>query len=210
MANEAEDAARAEFEAIVTLTAQAARGAAVDIRILIANLLRQGMAPEDVKKFLIADLRRGGRVFGPLKASIRASVAERVGGAMDNVQRAVYDARLEARARAFDAGLAGAAEDAVDDLGGLRDMFETGDEALETWITVNRTAQKTTKPCPDCYVLHQVTMKRKEWNQRGRPRWGTTICASNCYCRLVPTAAAVKDGSLRPELERPVEVPRVA
>lgn len=199
----AHEAAKVEFGQVVINVAEAARGASVDIRVLISDLLRQGMSPADVKLALIKDLREGGRIFGPLKKAIRETTGRTVGTTMDNVQRAAYDARLERLKKAFDEGLITKA----DDLPKMtpEEVFATGPDALETWITV-----QDGKECPDCRPRHNLTMTRAEWAEIGRPRWGMTICGPHCRCRLIPAAAAIKDGGVHPELVEPVDVPRAA
>jgi len=204
----AHEAAKVEFGQVVINVAEAARGASVDIRVLISDLLRQGMSPADVKLALIKDLREGGRIFGPLKKAIRETTGRTVGTTMDNVQRAAYDARLERLKKAFDEGLITKADDLPEMT--KEELFATGDQALETWITVNKTSAKVAKPCEACVARHQLTMTRAEWNRIGRPRWGTTPCGPHCYCRIIPAVAAIKDGGINPELAEPVEVPRAA
>lgn len=52
------------------------------------------------------------------------------------------------------------------------------------WITIS------TKPCPDCQIRAGVVMTYDEWNDRGLPGEGRTICKTSCMCKLMPVSVA--------------------
>lgn len=48
------------------------------------------------------------------------------------------------------------------------------------WITF------FTKSCPDCIDRHNFQATYPQWQDRGLPRTGTTVCRVHCHCVLVP------------------------
>jgi len=42
------------------------------------------------------------------------------------------------------------------------------------------------KPCPDCNARHGQSLSWEEWEEKGLPRTGATVCRENCRCVLVP------------------------
>ena len=52
--------------------------------------------------------------------------------------------------------------------------------ALWQWITIS------IKPCPDCEARAGIVLKMIEWQSRGLPGAGATICFRRCYCQLIP------------------------
>ncbi|HLL88969.1 MAG TPA: hypothetical protein VK324_06675 [Tepidisphaeraceae bacterium] len=74
-----------------------------------------------------------------------------------------------------------------------------------TWVTV-----QASDACPDCRVLNGLTLDVKEWERKGRPGSGNTVCGQSCYCMLVPEAAANANQSLKVNglvVPRPVLLP---
>lgn len=52
------------------------------------------------------------------------------------------------------------------------------------WITVS------TGPCPDCRIRAGVVLSLEDWQKRGLPGDGRTICRSSCMCKLMPVSVA--------------------
>lgn len=52
------------------------------------------------------------------------------------------------------------------------------------WITISG------GPCPDCKIRAGVVMKLSDWEKRGLPGSGSTICRSSCMCKLIPASIA--------------------
>jgi hypothetical protein len=53
------------------------------------------------------------------------------------------------------------------------------------WVTPNGASA-----CPDCRNRQSVVLTMAEWERRGRPGSGKTVCDVNCFCMLLPFEAA--------------------
>lgn len=69
------------------------------------------------------------------------------------------------------------------------------DETPMTWIAA------LVNTCPDCLPRHGETDTAKNWELRGEPRTGWSVCRSNCQCQLILTS----DAEGRPELKEPLQ-----
>ena len=55
--------------------------------------------------------------------------------------------------------------------------------------------------CPDCLPRHNQVDTEENWEIRGEPASGWSVCRSNCQCQLLD----IEDVEGRPELEKPLE-----
>ena len=52
------------------------------------------------------------------------------------------------------------------------------------WISISA------RPCPDCSARAGVTLSWQEWQVKGTPGSGRTICGASCKCQLMPVSVA--------------------
>jgi len=190
------------FGRLIVRLGNQGRASGLTLGDAVRDLLANGMSPANVEATMLADLEAGGgRFFGQMFKGIRDGAIGGVDRALDAIEIVAYDDGITAAAKALDAGDLKAAREALDGIN-KSDLGADGLDTEETWITVLDNAT-----CAGCEPRHGVTMTRREWNQVGRPRWGTTPCGDNCRCKLVPAAAAVSDGEVREDLKDPLTIP---
>lgn len=56
--------------------------------------------------------------------------------------------------------------------------------------------------CPDCLPRHGEVDTRANWEIRGEPRTGWSVCRLNCQCQLLPASDAKDQPSLKEPLKR--------
>jgi len=77
-------------------------------------------------------------------------------------------------------------------VGGINQAFRRSGEMGEglRWITVSK------NPCSDCVGLSGEIDSWENWEQRGMPGSGWSLCKDNCYCQLVPESMEIDESIL--------------
>ena len=62
-------------------------------------------------------------------------------------------------------------------------LYEYGKKGIKEykWYAYN-----VDKACPDCQDRHGETSAYQDWEMRGVPRSGFSVCGLNCKCELLP------------------------
>ena len=55
------------------------------------------------------------------------------------------------------------------------------------WVTVSK------NPCDDCITVAGQVDTWENWEKRGMPGSGWSLCNDNCYCQLVPDDMEIED-----------------
>ena len=91
---------------------------------------------------------------------------------------------LESGGRIFGEFSNGLKATAKGNTGRIRDMAEVSELGIEDikyrWVAV------LVNTCPDCLARHNKVATWDEWEARGLPRTGATVCRENCKCMLLP------------------------
>lgn len=74
-------------------------------------------------------------------------------------------------------------------VGGINQAFRRSGEMGEglRWIAVSKNI------CDDCQSVAGEVDTWENWEQRGMPGSGWSICKDNCYCQLVPESMEIDD-----------------
>ena len=65
-----------------------------------------------------------------------------------------------------------------------------GTKEKKKWIAVSD------DPCPDCEPRHGEIDTDTNWELRGKPRSGWSVCRTNCKCKLIPLSQIEKHGDI--------------
>ena len=91
---------------------------------------------------------------------------------------------LKTHGRIFSEFLSGMKATAKGNNARIRDMAEVSELGIEDvkyrWVAV------LVNTCPDCLARHNKVATWDEWEARGLPRTGATVCRENCKCMLLP------------------------
>ncbi len=74
-------------------------------------------------------------------------------------------------------------------VGGINQAFRRSGEMGEglRWIAVSKNI------CDDCQSVAGEVDTWENWEQRGMPGSGWSLCKDNCYCQLVPESMEIDD-----------------
>jgi hypothetical protein len=64
------------------------------------------------------------------------------------------------------------------------------------WVVVNLGPNAITRPCPDCPTRQGQVEFIQDWEARGLPGSGWSVCKGFCYCQLVPVEVKVADNKV--------------
>lgn len=77
-------------------------------------------------------------------------------------------------------------------------MYVATGHKILTWVTVN-----AADACPDCRKRQGMTGDPAHWDKQGTPGAGKTVCATACFCMLVPAETVRQTPSLAQGLTVP-------
>jgi len=144
------------------------------------EILRESIRRE-MKSMTILLVAKAGRTAITLKEFIQTAL---VGGAEASALEALLIDDLRNNGRIFGEFNRAIKATANGTINGFRDggsLSEFGVDELFRWAAV------LVNTCPDCLSRHNGPAKSwDEWEAKGLPRKGFTICKQNCKCMLIP------------------------
>jgi len=117
----------------------------------------------------------------------------REGGVGDEAIRGLLFEDLRIGGRIFGEFLNAMKTDIRGRMGQLADevfLVKQGTAQKKKWITVSD------NPCPDCLPRHNETDSDRNWELRGKPRTGWSVCRTNCKCKLIPVGQIARHGEV--------------
>lgn len=129
----------------------------------------------NIMKMDIELFRKQGRLAGLSEVEINKQLASAAGSNASPVN--AFDKRLKTLQKSVLRREASATE--IDE---YKKVTKNGEKWQ--WITVSG------GPCPDCKIRAGVVLTLEQWQAKGLPGAGRTICRSSCMCKLIPTTIA--------------------